>query len=745
MSVIVRTLSPRRRAFAAIALVLMTLISAVSSARAQANDWQKIPIPALPPFHPAEPKRVALPNGMVIFLQEDHELPLIDGSIRIRGGSRDEPAQKVGLVDLYGDVWRTGGTKSQTGDQMDDFLESRAAKVETGGGGDSTTIGWSCLKGDFDDVFKLVVALLQEPEFRAEKLDLAQNQLAESIARRNDNPASIAARESIKLAYGADSPYARQAEYATVFAVKRDDLLTWHKTYTHPNNMIVGVSGDFDSAAMEAKLKAAFASWPKGPAAPKQKLEIHPAKPGYYLVSKEDVNQSNVRMVAPGTDRRNPDYFAIEVFNEVMGGGFSSRLVQDIRTKRGLAYSVGGGIGTAFDHPGVTRFVLGTKSESTIESIQALYEDVDELQKRPITDDEIKRAKDSILNSFIFNFDTPDKVLHERMAYEFYGYPLNFLEQYRAGIEKATAADANRVAGKYLHKDQLAVLVVGNPKEFDKPISALGPVTNIDITIPPPPGEQQGADGPKDSPAPKGADAPKGSASASPAAPAASNPEGKALAAKVVESMGGSSKLKNVRSMQAKLAQQSKDEPAAEMQMTILFPDRMHLAMDSPMGPMTVIFTPGGAFMSAQGQVRAIPASAAKESLDQIKRDPTFIAAHVDDPKFAFTSNGSEKIGAVETKIVDVNADGVAVRWYVDPGNGVLLRESYTATGKAGPFRGETDLSEWKIFDGVNVPTRHINKQDGKESSVVTFSEVHLNPEVDPKLFDKPASPPSPQ
>ena len=716
------------RVLATIVILPMVLLGTFTAAHAQATDWQRIPIPALPPFQAAEPKRIELPNGMVVFLQEDHELPLIDGSIRIRGGSRDEPAQKVGLVDLYGEVWRTGGTKSQTGDQMDDYLESRAAKVETSGGVDATSVGWSCLKGDFDDVFKIVIDLLGDPEFRTDKLELAQKQYEENIARRNDNPAAIAARESAKLAYGPDNPYARQMEYATLLAVKRDDLLNWHKNYVHPNNMIVGVSGDFDAAVMEAKLNAAFAAWPKGPAVPQPKIEFHPAKPGYYLVTKDDVNQSNVRMVAPGTDRRNPDYFAIEVFNEVMGGGFSSRLVQDIRTKRGLAYSVGGGIGTTFDHPGITRFVLGTKSQSTVESIQALYEDVEDLKKHPITDDEIKRAKDSILNSFIFNFDTPEKVLRERMAYEFYGYPLNFLEQYRAGVEKATVTDVNRVAAKYLHKEQLAVLVVGNPKDFDKPLATLGSVTNVDITIPPPPGEEQGAEG---SPS---------SAPGAPAAPAASNPEGKALAAKVADSMGGAARLKAVRAIQAKLSQQSKDEAASQLDVTIVYPDRMHLAMDSPMGPMTVVFTPGGAFMAAQGQVRSIPASGAKESLEQIRRDQVFIASHLDDPKFTFTANGSEKIGAVDAKIVDVNASGTSIRWYVDPKSGLLLRESYTATGASGPFHGETDLSEWKTFDGVNFPTRHVNKQDGKESSVVTFTEVHINPQVDPKLFDKPAA-----
>jgi zinc protease len=718
-----------------ILIALLALLPAGSVPSLAQTTWQQIPIPPLPAFHPAEPKRIALPNGMVIFLQEDHELPLIDGSIRIRGGSQEEPAAKIGLVDLYGDVWRTGGTKSQTGDQLDDYLEARAARVETNGGGDSTSIGWSCLKADYDDVFKIVVDLLQNPEFRDDKLELAQSQFEESIARRNDNPASIAAREAAKLAYGTNSPYARQAEYATILAVKRDDLVAWHQKYLHPNNMIVGISGDFDSAAMEAKLKTAFASWPKGPAAVKPKIEIQPAKPGYYLVSKEDVNQSNVRMVAPGTDRHNPDYFAIEVFNEVMGGGFSSRLVQDIRTRLGLAYSVGGGIGTAFDHPGVTRFVLGTKSESTVQAVQAVFTDVDDLQKKPITEDEIKRAKDSILNSFIFNFDTPDKVLHERMAYESYGYPLNFLEQYRAGIEKATVADVNRVATKYLHRDQLAVLVVGNPKDFDKPLSQLGAVTNIDVTIPPPPGEPPPSGG-----AAGGSSTPADDKAVPVPQAAASNPEGKALAAKVVEKMGGAAKLKSVRSMHAKLAQQAKDEPAAQMDLTILYPDRMHLAMDSPMGPMTVVFAPTGAFMSAQGQVRPIPASAAKESLDQIKRDPTFIASHSDDPKFTFTANGSEKISNIDAQILDVNADGTAVRWYVDPASGLILRETYSATNNSGAFKGETDLSEWKMFDGVNVPTKHTNRQDGKESSVVTFTEVHINPEVDPKLFDKPSA-----
>ena len=232
-------------------LVVVSATLAAPQASAQASTWQQISIPPLPAFKPQQPKRVELKNGMVIFLQEDHELPLVSGTARIRGGSVNEPAAKVGLVDMYGEVWRTGGTKTQTGDQLDDFLEVRAAKVETGGGPDSTTISFSCLKGDLDDVFKAFNDVLRNPEFRADKLDIVQKEEEDAISRRNDDVGEIAHRETVKLAYGADNPYAREAEYATVAAVTRQDLIDWHGKYVHPNNIILGISGDFDAAAME--------------------------------------------------------------------------------------------------------------------------------------------------------------------------------------------------------------------------------------------------------------------------------------------------------------------------------------------------------------------------------------------------------------------------------------------------------------------------------------------------------------
>lgn len=697
----------------------IAVISSFLPALAQVPAWKQVPIPPLPAFHPQEPKRIELPNGLVIFLQEDHELPLIDGVARIRGGSRSEPPNKVGMLDMYGEVWRTGGTKTQTGDQLDDYLEIRAAKVETNNSADSTTISWSCLKDDFDDVFRVFGDLLRNPEFRADKLDLAKKEMADAISRRNDDVRGIAGREANMLAYGKNNPYARQPEYATVEAVTQQDLVDWHTQHVHPNNIIIGVVGDFDSAAMEAKLRQAFGTWPKGPDYKAAEIQLDPAKPGYYLIPKSDVNQSSIRMVKLGIRRDNPDFYAATVFSEAFGGGFSSRLVQDLRSAKGLAYAVGGGIGSAFDHQGVAEISMGTKSESTVEAIQGIYAEIEDLAKKPITDAEVKRAKDSILNSFVFNFDSPEKVLRERMAYEFYGYPPDFLERYRAGIEKVETAGVNRVAAKYLQKDQLAVLVVGNTDQFDKPLNSLGTVTNVDIRIPPPPGAQE---------------------EAAPARPTASNAEGKQLAAKVVEAMGGLAKLQTIKSIRTDLSESGAEGgQGTPVQVTIAFPDHAHIEVQTPQAKLTIVATPELGFMSAAGMGhRDLPPAQKQETLLQLQRDPIYIGQHLNDPKFVFFANGTEKIGDVETRIVDISAGDMSIRWFVDPQSGHVLRESYETLGPDGPVPGQTDVSEWKTTDGITLPTLHKNKENGKDSSVVKYITVQFNPALDPKLFEKP-------
>ena len=452
------------------------------------QPWAKIPIPSLHEFHPRQPKRIELPNGLVIFLQEDHELPFINGTVLIRGGRRDEPAGKTGLVSLYGEAWRTSGSIKTDGDTLDDQMENEAAHLETGGGLASTTLGWSSLKGDFDSVFATALELLLHPAFKQDKLDLAKQQAATGISRRNDDAEGIASREVRLLAYGKDNPYARETEYATVDAVTLDDLKAWHERTVVPNGMIVSVSGDFDSAAMEAKLRQAFAPMKRGTAIAPLKEEFAGPKPGVYFVEKSDINQSSVDVFGLGTERNNPDLYALAVMNEIFSGGFGSRVVQEVRTRLGLAYSVGGQYGAAYDHPGLFVVGVGTKSESTVPATKAVLDEISKLKTVPPTEEELRSAKDQVLNGFIFNYDSPDKILTEQVTLAFYGYPLDFLDKYRAGVEKVTAADVSRVANKYVQPDKLAIVVVGNEQQIKPQLSGLGSVTPVDVTIPAPRG-----------------------------------------------------------------------------------------------------------------------------------------------------------------------------------------------------------------------------------------------------------------
>jgi Predicted Zn-dependent peptidases len=464
------------------ALTAQSLLSAQ-----QSKPWEQIPVPALHEFKPHQPTRIQLKNGIVVFLQEDHELPFISGSVVIPGGDRDVDPAKTGLVDLYGEAWRTSGTAKMDGDAMDNFLEAKAAHIETGGDIDSTQVSWNSLKGDADPVFDLAMDLLFHPKFSEEKLQLAQQQEATGIVRRNDDEGGIAAREAAKLAYGADSPYTRQPELATIGAVTVADLQSWHDR-TLKGKLIVAVSGDFDPVAMEAKVRAVFEKLPPATVLPPRHDEFKGAAPGVYFIGKDDVNQSNIQIVGMGTQRNNPDLPAIAVMNEILGGGFASRLFQKVRTEQGLAYAVGGGLGFDYDHPGTFTVEVLTQSKTTVDATKSALNEINGLTGQPFTDAELKRAKDNILNSFLFRYDTRGKVLNQRVRLEFYGYPADYLEKYEAGLEKVTLADLKRVADKYIQPSKLAILVVGNEPEIKPGLDALGmgAIHPIDITIPQP-------------------------------------------------------------------------------------------------------------------------------------------------------------------------------------------------------------------------------------------------------------------
>jgi len=458
-----------------------------SCAQKYALHYKELTYPKLGDIEIPKVERVTLANGMQLFLLEDHELPLINISARIRTGSVYEPADKIGLAAITGTVMRTGGTTSKTGDEIDELLEQIAASVETGIGLNSGSASMSVLKEDIDTGLAILADVLMYPAFREDKIQLAKILHRSAIARRNDNVIAIAAREFDKLIYGPESIYARHTEYSTIDNISRDDLVAFHKKFFCPNNMMLAVWGDFDTDEIIKKIEGAFKGWEKAdiklPAVPEVQYEFQPT---VNVIRKDDVNQSNIYLGHIGGLRNDPDYFALILMNRVLGSGFTSRLFKNIRSREGLAYSVFGNYSANYDYPGVFYVGCQTKSESTVYAIRAMVEEVRKMTESEVTDEELALARESYLNSFVFNFDTKGEIVNRLMIYEYFGYPTDFLQKTKQNVEKVTKADVLRVAKKHLKPDKVQILAVGRPQDFDEPLSVLGPMREIDITIPPP-------------------------------------------------------------------------------------------------------------------------------------------------------------------------------------------------------------------------------------------------------------------
>ena len=467
-------------------LVLLLVGFLIMPALAQVERVEQLHYPPLSDIKIPEPTRVVLDNGLTVLLLEDHELPVVSVSARIRTGSRLEPKDKIGLAALTGTVMRSGGTTTLAGDDLDDYLEGKAASIETSIGTTAGTASMNCLIEDFEEVFKVFVDVLQNPSFAPEKLAIAKNQVMSGIARQNDNPDDIVRREFAKLIYGPQSPYSWQETYATVGSITRDDLIRWHKKYYHPNRIILGLVGDFHTADALALVKKVFGQWPNGPDFSDPDVPFqHITQPGVFYVEKNDMTQAKIIIGHIGLTRKNPDYYPVVITNQILSGSFGARLFSNIRSKKGLAYDVNGGVGFGWDYPETANFSMSTKTETTQAGIDALLEEVHKIMKtEPPTDQEVQSAKDSLLNSFVFSVDSPGKVLGKLLTYEYYGYPSDWLIRFQKGIERVTTEEVRRAAKTDIKPDHFVILVVGPREGTAAALARYDKVQELDISIP---------------------------------------------------------------------------------------------------------------------------------------------------------------------------------------------------------------------------------------------------------------------
>ncbi len=552
---------------AAILLVLVFVTLAVAPANAAKKPWEKIKIPELNAIQMPTYERVELDSGMVLYLAEDHQFPLVELSATIDVGSIYEPADKIGLASMTGTVMRSGGTTTRNGDDLDELVEARGLSVETWIGQSNGGAYLSAMKEDTDLGLELLADILRNPAFPEDKIKIAKEEEKAGISRRNDEPTGIARREAMKAVFGADHPMARHPEYATIASVTQQDMIDFHSDWYHPDRMYLVVIGDFDSQAMVDKIETVFAGWEKATVPLPADPDIPDFPRTVNIVDKDDLTQSTVFMGHKGIRADNPNYAGVQVGNRILGGGFATRLFNEVRSRQGLAYSVGSSSGTGWRNPGLFVAFTMTKSETSEKAADAVLTEIKKMITEEVTDDELARAKDGILNSEVFNYDTKREILDRMVMFERYGYEPDFLQKYQEEVKNMTKAQVLEATQAVWKPDQMTILAVGNYADWDGDFTGFGPVNMVDITIPEPAMEV-------------------------PLATPASLEAGQALMASAATAFGGQAKLAAIDSYSEVTVLEANIQ-GMDMTFTIekqvVYPDKVHTIQKTPFGNMTSV------------------------------------------------------------------------------------------------------------------------------------------------------------
>jgi zinc protease len=667
-----------------------------------------IPAPKDLKFPPARSAQMpaattfTLANGMKVYLQEDHELPLVRGTVVVRTGSLFDPPERIGLAQLTGTVLRSGGTALKTGDQLDDMLESIGGAIESSVGESQGALTFSALKENTDTVLALLKELLMQPGFRQEKLEAARIQLRNAITHRNDSPAAIAERELRGLVYGKDTPFGWDQQFGTIDRITRGDVRNFYQRYYFPANMTLGLHGDFDSAQMKESLQKLFADWTtqQKPVPEFPKVKSAPS-PGVFLAERRDATEVFFAIGHLGGTFNDKDYPAMELVAHILGGP-RGRLTERTRATMANPSDIHVSWGGTPDHPGVFEITGNTRSISTLETIKGIQEELARICSAEVSDEELRQGREAALAKIIFEADTKHKLFGAMLGYEYYGYPKDFLQQHQKSLEAVTRADLLRAAKQYLVPANLTVVVGGNPLLLGDALDRLGPVTKLDITIPQAKAETAESTD-------------------------TSLAQGKQLLLKAQVAVGGGDRLAAVRDY-VLVAQYQIDVAVASMGGTKivetdrwLSPTIFRQESVLPSGPVAA-YTDGkiGWISTPQGW-GALAGTQAKQVFGDLFR--VYYRLLLSDRMEGRTVNAID-----ENTIQISDATGQVASVEFDPRSGLPRKVSYDTPQAAGPpIYSEDMFEDFRDIGGVKVPFKLTINQGGRKFADVTVNEYRIN------------------
>jgi zinc protease len=471
-------------------LALVLCLGALAAGQVQKPSELKYPPLQYEPPDPAA-FRSAGASGLRAYVQEDRGLPLFNISALVNFGNLYVPKEKAGLGAVMGRTLIPGGTQAVEGSVIEERIDFLGGTLYFMVGERTSTLSLSVLSKDLDEGLKIFFDVLRRPEFREAPLNLAKARLVEELRQANDQPSEILSREYEKLLYG-DHPLTWRPTKATYEGVTAADLKAFHDQYFVPGNVILAASGDFAKADLLAKIEKEAAGWEnRSVAIPAIPAEFPKPEPGVYFVQKQ-INQGYISLGHLGLEDTNPDYYAVQVMNFILGGGsFTSRITTKVRSDEGLSYNQGSRFMYRWGFPGTFSGFVQTKSSTVGYAISLIEKEIDRIRTQPVSDAEMETAVNYYLESFSSGFESPQMTMASFAELEMTGKPMDYYRKYRDHIRAVTKARVQEVANKYIHPDRFVVLIVGDWEpcnaggdKWPGPLDKLGPVHRIPLADP---------------------------------------------------------------------------------------------------------------------------------------------------------------------------------------------------------------------------------------------------------------------
>jgi zinc protease len=691
-----------------LAVLLLTGFTGLDAAKKRKIDSLKFP-PLNKIIRP-ELLKTETANGIKLRLIKDETLPIIELRILVKGGNAFDPADKVGLAAVTAQLLRIGGTADLKPEDIDKLLDSKGITISLSTGDDYYTINLSCLKDNIDEAVSILAKMLRSPAFDKEKMEEYKGQLSSSISRRNDNPGPINNREFARLIYGDKSPFAPVLEYEHLDNIDETDIVRAYKQFFAPDNMLAGATGPIELNELKSIFEKHFNGWSHQahiPPYPSVQPVSHDFKVAF--AQKSNLNQSYFTIGHLGVKYDQANAAKFKVFNSIFSSGFSSRLMNRVRVKMGLTYGIGGGIRTEYLYPGATAYATFTKSESTIKAIKAIQDEINTIRTEKVTQQELDEAKEAFLNSYVFEFSSPDKVLLTRLQREFYGIDENIADMLVEDVKKVTADDVLEVAQNYLHPDKMIICVVGNKEKLDGDLSELGTVKELDISIKPPVLKEKIPE---------------------------ATPESLAKGAKIFADLAAQKYkgYKKLKSLEAAISM-SLTMQGRTFEMNIksiqLFPDKSHSEV-TIMGMKMERTINGNKGISKQmGQTGPVQE-------DEIKKE------RFSDLYYIINNRDKYKIQYLYDKEIDGKKYDVLyifdesknwVKYFVNKETGLIEIEEEVSKFPGQSGVAHTVKSDFKTVNGIPFAFKSVVTVKDTKVSEMTFTEIKVNTTVDPAIF----------